>query len=43
MDVGGPRPGGCFLAEDFLNDKIYEYIPNPCLEQEDELKYVVAL
>ncbi len=43
MDVGGPRPGGCFLAEDFLNDKIYEYIPNPCLEQEDELKYVVAV
>lgn len=43
MDVGGPRPDCCFLAEDFLNDKIYEYIPNPCLEREDELKYVVAV
>lgn len=43
MDVGGPRKGCCFLAEDFLNDKIYEYIPNPSLEQEDELKYVIAV
>ena len=43
MDVGGPRKNCCFLADDFLNDKIYAYIPDPTLEREDHLKYVVAV
>lgn len=43
MDVCGPRKQCCFLADDFLNDKIYELIPNPGLEREDVLQYVIAM